>query len=208
VFLGYVVCKEGIMMDPSKIEAITSWPTPKCLHDIRSFHGLASFYLPFIRGFSTIIAPITECLKGGMFKWTEEAQKSIEILKQKVTGSPILTLPDFSKVFEIDCDASNLGIGGVLSQEGKPIAFFSEKLNESRKKYSTYDKEFYALIRTLEHWSHYLLHKEFILHSDHEALKYLSSQQKLSKLHAKWSEFLLHSPSSPSKVNSIKLLTP
>jgi hypothetical protein len=106
VFLGYVVCKEGIMMDPCKIEAITSWPTPKSLHDIRSFHGLASFYRRFIIGFSTIIAPITECLKGGTFKWTKEAQKSFEILKQKVTGAPVLTLPDFSKVFKIDCESA------------------------------------------------------------------------------------------------------
>jgi hypothetical protein len=94
------------------------------------------------------------------------------------------------QVFEVDCDASNLGIGGVLSQEGKPIAFFSEKLNDSRRKYSTYDKEFYTLVRSLEHWNHYLLSKEFILHSDHEALKYLNSQQKLNTRHAKWSEFL------------------
>jgi hypothetical protein len=190
IFLGYVVSKEGIMMDPSKVEAIISWPIPKSIHDIRSFHGLASFYRRFIKGFSTIIAPITECLKGGTFKWTEEAQKSFELLKQKVTEAPILILPDFSKVFEVDCDASNLGIGGVLSQEGKPIAFFSEKLNDSRRKYSTYDKEFYALVRSLEHWNHYLLSKEFILHSDHEALKYLNSQQKLNTRHAKWSEFL------------------
>jgi hypothetical protein len=190
IFLGYVVSKEGIMMDPSKVEAIINWPIPKSIHDIRSFHGLASFYRRFIKGFSTIIAPITECLKGGTFKWTEEAQKSFELLKQKVTEAPILILPDFSKVFEVDCDASNLGIGGVLSQEGKPIAFFSEKLNDSRRKYSTYDKEFYALVRSLEHWSHYLLSKEFILHSDHEALKYLNSQQKLNTRHAKWSEFL------------------
>uniref|UniRef100_A0A2N9FZ08 RNA-directed DNA polymerase n=1 Tax=Fagus sylvatica TaxID=28930 RepID=A0A2N9FZ08_FAGSY len=190
VFLGYVVSAEGIKMDPSKIEAIISWPVPKSLHDIRSFHGLASFYRRFIRSFSSIIAPITECLKGGKFQWNEEAQKSFELVKKKVTEAPVLVLPDFSKLFEVDCDASGVGIGAVLSQEGKPIAFFSEKLNESRRKYSTYDKEFYAIIRALDHWSHYLLPNEFLLHSDHEALKYLNSQQKLNSRHASWVEFL------------------
>jgi hypothetical protein len=190
VFLGYVVSAEGIKMDPSKIEAIISWPVPKSLHDIRSFHGLASFYRRFIRSFSSIIAPITECLKGGKFQWNEEAQKSFELIKKKVTEAPVLILPDFSKLFEVDCDASGVGIGAVLSQEGKPIAFFSEKLNESRRKYSTYDKEFYAIIRALDHWSHYLLPNEFLLHSDHEALKYLNSQQKLNSRHASWVEFL------------------
>jgi len=130
----------GIMLDPSKIEAITSWPIPKSLHDITSFHGLASFYWRFIKGFNTIIAPIVEYLKGGTFKWMEEAQKSFELLKQKVTEAPILMLPDFCKVFEVDCDASNMGIGGVLSQVGASIDFFIEKLNDSRKKYSTMTK--------------------------------------------------------------------
>jgi hypothetical protein len=190
VFLGYVVSAEGIKMDPSKIEAIISWPVLKSLHDIRSFHGLASFYRRFIRSFSSIIAPITECLKGGKFQWNEEAQKSFELIKKKVTEAPVLVLPDFSKLFEVDCDASGVGIGAVLSQEGKPIAFFSEKLNESRRKYSTYDKEFYAIIRALDYWSHYLLPNEFLLHSDHEALKYLNSQQKLNSRHASWVEFL------------------
>jgi hypothetical protein len=139
-FLSYVVFKEGIMLDPSKIEAITSWPIPKSLHDITSFHGLASFYWRFIKGFNTIIAPIVEYLKGGTFKWMEEAQKSFELLKQKVTEAPILMLPDFCKVFEVDCDASNMGIGGVLSQVGASIDFFIEKLNDSRKKYSTMTK--------------------------------------------------------------------
>jgi hypothetical protein len=83
-----------------------------------------------------------------------------------------------------------VGIGAVLSQEGKPIAFFSEKLNESRRKYSTYDKEFYAIVRALDHWSHYLLPHEFLLHSDYELLKYLNSQQKLNSRHASWVEFL------------------
>uniref|UniRef100_A0A2N9J8I5 Integrase catalytic domain-containing protein n=1 Tax=Fagus sylvatica TaxID=28930 RepID=A0A2N9J8I5_FAGSY len=127
---------------------------------------------------------------GGKFQWNEEAQKSFELIKKKVTEAPVLILPDFSKLFEVDCDASGVGIGAVLSQEGKPIAFFSEKLNESRRKYSTYDKEFYAIIRALDHWSHYLLPNEFLLHSDHEALKYLNSQQKLNSRHASWVEFL------------------
>ncbi|KAH9667915.1 Endonuclease [Citrus sinensis] len=190
VFLGYVVSKDGIKMDPSKVEAILNWPIPKSLHDIRSFHGLASFYQRFIRGFSTIVAPVTECLKGEGFKWTNETQESFDIIKRKVTEAPVLSLPDFSKVFEVECDASNTGIGAVLSQERKSVAFFSEKLNDSRRKYSTYDKELYAICRALNHWSQYLLSRPFILFSNHEALKFINSQQKFSRKHAGWVEFL------------------
>ncbi|GKB01683.1 reverse transcriptase domain-containing protein [Tanacetum coccineum] len=144
---------EGIPMDNAKVKAITSWPTPTTIHDIRSFLGLASFYRHFIQNFSSIIAPLTECMK-------------------------------------VECDASGLGIGGVLSQNQKPIAFFSEKFNEARRKYSTFDKEFYAIVRSLEYWRHYLLSNEFILFSDHEALKYINGQHKLKPRHAKWVEFL------------------
>ncbi|GJU19305.1 putative CCCH-type zinc finger family protein [Tanacetum coccineum] len=182
--------RTGIRMDTTKISAITTWPTPTSLHEVRSFHGLASFYRRFIRGFSMIVAPITECLKSSKFVWNTAAQSAFERLKHAVTEAPVLALPNFEHVFEVECDASGLGIGGVLSQLKRPIAFFSEKLNDTRRRYSTYDKEFYAIVRSLEYWRHYLLPAEFILYSDHEALKFIQGQAKLKPRHAKWVETL------------------
>ena len=106
-------------------------------------------------------------------------------MKEKLTKAPILALPNFSKSFEIECDASNVRIGAVLMQEGHPIAYFSEKLKGVSLNYSTYDKELYALFRSLQTWQHYLLSKEFVIHSDHESLKHLKGQGKLNKRHAK-----------------------
>ena len=120
-------------------------------------------------------APLTDCIKNETFLWTEATEQDFERMKALITQAPILRLPDFGKVFEIACDASGVGIGGVLSQEGHPIEYFSEKLNDVRFRYSTYDREFYAVIQALKHWRHYLLHKKFVLFSDHEALKYLHS---------------------------------
>ena len=102
----------------------------------------------------------------------------------------MLALPNFGKTFEIECDASGVGIVGVLMQEGRPIAYFSEKLNGPTLNYSIYDKELYALVRSLETWQHYLWPKEFVIHSDHESLKHLRGQQKLNHRHAKWSELI------------------
>nr|GEX60489.1 putative mitochondrial protein [Tanacetum cinerariifolium] len=99
-FLGYIVTGRGIKMDPAKVEAIISWPTPFIIHDIRSFYELASFYWHFIWNFSSIIAPLTECMKGGRFMWTSEASTAFEILKDKVTEAPVLELPNFDEVFQ------------------------------------------------------------------------------------------------------------
>jgi len=151
---------------------------------------LASFYRRFIRNFNTLITPITECLKGCEFQWSEEAETSFQLVKQKMTEAPVLALPDFEKVFEVNCDASRVDIGGVLSQEGCPIAFFSEKLSGSKKNYSTSDMGFYAIVQSLKHWRHYLVYKEFILIIDHEVLKYINGQHKLSRRHAKWVAYL------------------
>ena len=108
----------------------------------------------------------------------------------KLCSAPVLALPNFEKTFEIECDASGLGIGAVLMQEKRPIAYFSEKLSGAVLRYPTYDKELYALVRALETWQHYLWPREFVIHTDHESLKHLKGQGKLNKRHARWLEFV------------------
>ena len=191
VFLGYVVNDKGVEVDGEKVKAIKEWPTPKSITEVRSFHGLASFYRRFVRDFSTLAAPLTEVIKKSVgFKWGSEQERAFNLIKEKLSSAPILSLPDFSKTFEIECDASGIGIGAVLMQERHPIAFFSEKLNGAALNYPTYDKELYALVRALQTWQHYLWPKEFVIHTDHESLKHLKGQGKLNKRHAKWLEFI------------------
>ncbi|KAJ9536631.1 hypothetical protein OSB04_un000180 [Centaurea solstitialis] len=191
VFLGFVVSAKGIEVDLEKVKAIQEWPTPTTVSEVRSFHGLASFYRRFVRYFSTIAAPLNELVKKEVgFHWGEQQQVAFNMLKERLTSSPILALPNFDKMFELECDASGVGIGAVLIQEGRPIAYFSEKLKGAQLNYSTYDKELYALVRSLQTWQHYLRPKEFVIHTDHESLKYLKGQGKLSRRHIKWVEFI------------------
>ena len=191
VFLGFVVSAKGIEVDESKVKAIKDWPAPTNVSQVRSFHGLAGFYRRFVRDFSTIASPLNELTKKGVeFKWGNSQEDAFQELKKRLTEAPVLILPDFTKTFEVECDASGIGIGGVLMQQGKPIAYFSEKLGGAQLNYSVYDKELYALVRALETWQHYLWPKEFVIHSDHEALKYLKGQAKLNRRHAKWVEFI------------------
>jgi len=159
VFLGYVVSAQGIHVDESMIKAIQESTS---IQQVHSFHDLASFYRRFVRDFSSIVAPMTEVLKGISFEWMDQAHSAFEEVKRRLTSAPNLAFLSFSKIFEVECDASGVGIGAISPQENRPIAFFSEKLNEAKRKYSTCDKEFYAIVRALEHWTHYPVGGEFI----------------------------------------------
>jgi hypothetical protein len=190
-FLGFVVSKRGIEVDEEKVKAIQEWPTPTTISQVRSFHGLTSFYRRFVRDFSSLVTPLTEVIKKNVpFKWGKEQEKAFNLIKEKLTNAPLLVLPNFAKTFEIECDASGIGVGAVLMQEGRPVAYFSEKLSGAALNYPTYDKEMYALVRALENWQHYIWPKEFVNHTDHESLKHLKGQQRLNKCHATWMEFI------------------
>jgi hypothetical protein len=190
-FLSYVITPQGIEVYQTKVEAIQGWSVPKTITQVRSFLGLAGFYCRFVKDFSTIAAPLNALMKKGVpFSWGTTQQNAFTMLNDKLIHAPFLQLPDFNKTFELECDASGIGLGGILLQDGKPIAYFNEKLSGPVLNYSTYDKELYALVRTLETCQHYLWPKEFVIHSDHESLKHIRSQGKLNRRHAKWVEFI------------------
>src|SRR4051812_23776036 len=180
-FLEHVISKDGIAVTPERIQAILDWTPPKTVKQVRSFLGHASYCRRFVENFSKIARPLTNLLhKGVKFEWTEKCQESFEALKAKLTSPPVLAPPDTQKDFVIYCDASRQGLGCVLMQERKVIAYGSRQLRAHKDKYPTHDLELAAVIYALKLWRHYLLGNRCEIYIDHQSLKYLFTQPDLN----------------------------
>ena len=153
-----MVSEEGISIDPAKVKDILEWTILKNVSEIRGFLGITRWYKIFIRDYALIASPLTNLLKKGLkFVWTPEHQANLDELKRIITSAPCLKLLDFTKEFEAVIDASGTALGGVIVQEGRPIAFTLQKLKTYEANYATHDLELLAVIRALKTWRHYLL---------------------------------------------------
>jgi hypothetical protein len=166
-------------VDPEKIKAITEWPKPKNISKLRGFLGLTSYYRRFIKNYAHLTTPLSNLLKKNSFKWDNSAQEYFETLKRVMSSTHVLATPDFAKPFVVECDASGIGIGAVLMQDGHPIAFESRKLNTREELKSTYNKEMLAIIYALAKWRQYLLGSKFSIRIDHNSLQYLLRQKNI-----------------------------
>ncbi|GKV36196.1 hypothetical protein SLEP1_g44351 [Rubroshorea leprosula] len=191
MFLGHRVGHGKISMDLAKVHAIQEWEPPSSVPELRSFLGLVNYYRRFIQGYSARATPLTDLLKKKVsWEWTAECQRAFENLKQAVSQEPVLALPDYGRPFELHTDASDLAIGGVLMQDGHPIAFESRKLNDTERRYPVHDKEMTAIVHCLQVWRHYLLGSRFVIKTDNVATSYFQRQKKLTPKQARWQDFL------------------
>lgn len=190
-YLGHVINEEGVAVDPSKIQCIQDWPKPTTVKGLRGFLGLAGYYRRFVKGFGSLAQPLTQMLKKEGFNWTPESTQAFFNLKHAVTTSPVLALPDFTKPFTIETDASSKGIGAVLTQHTHPVAFLSKTLSERQQMMSTYDREMYAVLFAIEKWRPYLIGNSFVIQTDHQTLKHLLAQRISMPAQQKWLSKLL-----------------
>jgi hypothetical protein len=189
--LGHIISKDGIVVDLEKIKAIREWSAPKNMTEFRSFMGLAGYYRRFIAVFSRIAHPITSLQrKEKKFQWTEECERSFQQLKQMLTSTPILRIPNPNEDFVVCTDACKEGLGGVLSQKGFIIFYESINLKEHKRNYATHYLELATIIHALKKLRHYLMGRRFELRTNHNGLKYLFDHPTLNARKSRWLVFL------------------
>ncbi|KAI3755220.1 hypothetical protein L1987_55016 [Smallanthus sonchifolius] len=190
-FLGHVVNEKGIHVDPSKIEAIKNWAASTTPTEVRQFLGLAGYYRRFIEGFSKIAQPLTALTqKGKAYNWGDNQESAFQHLKQKLCSAPILALPEGTDDFVVYCDASIQGLGCVLMQREKVIAYASRQLKIHEKNYTTHDLELGAVVFALKIWRHYLYGTKCTIYTDHKSLQHIFEQKELNMRQCRWVELL------------------
>ncbi|GJS34760.1 putative reverse transcriptase domain-containing protein [Tanacetum coccineum] len=178
-FLGHVIDRSGVHVDPAKIEAIKSWAAPTTPTEVRQFLGLAGYYRRFIEGFSLISKPLTKLTqKNKKYEWGKEEEEAFQTLKQKLCSAPILALPEGTEDFVVYCDASLKGYGAVLMQREKVIAYASRQLKVHEENYTTHDLELGAVVFALRLWRHYLYGTKCVVFTDHKSLQYILNQKE------------------------------
>ncbi|GJT10244.1 putative reverse transcriptase domain-containing protein [Tanacetum coccineum] len=190
-FLGHVIDSRGIHVDPAKIESIKDWASPKTPTEIRQFLGLAGYYRRFIEGFSKIAKSMTKLTQKGIkFDWGEKEEDAFQLIKQKLCSAPILALPEGSEDFVVYCDASHKGLGAVLMQREKVIAYASRQLKVHEKNYTTHDLELGSVVFALKLWRHYLYGTRCTVFTDHKSLQHILDQKDLNMRQRRWLELL------------------
>jgi hypothetical protein len=197
-YLGYVISTTGVSMDPDKVSAVLTWPTPQSVHDIQVFLGFANFYRRFIRNYAKITQPLTALLRKDVkFEWSDATMEAFETLKMAFVSPPVLIHPDTSAPFIVETDASDFALCGVLSQYDNdqhlhPVAFYSRQLASAERNYEIYDRELLAIHESLKEWRHFLQgapHPVTIL-CDHQNLEYFTTTRSLNRRQARWYLFL------------------
>ena len=195
-YLGHIVSDEGVQVDPAKLDKVAAWPTPTSTKEVQQFLGLAGYYRRFIRDFAKIARPLHKLTEHkATFKWTRECQDSLEALKRKLVTSPVLTYPDYSKPFILDTDASDTGIGAVLSQvddngDERVVAYASRLLSKPERRYCVTRRELLAVVAFTRHFRPFLLGRPFVLRTDHGSLTWLKNFKEPEGQMARWLERL------------------
>jgi hypothetical protein len=160
-YLGHLISAAGVAMGPEKVAAVQAWPRPRTLRALRGFLGLTGYYRKFIAGYGAVAEPLTALLKGSTFTWTPQADTQFLFLKKALMSAPLLQLPDFSKKFVVDSDASGTGFGAVLHQGEGPVAYFGRAVEPHHAKLPAYERELIGLVKAVRHWRPYLWGRSF-----------------------------------------------
>ena len=190
-FLGHIVSAKGISPDPDKVRVLDEWPQPKDLSELRSFLGLANYFRKFIMAYGSMASPLNALISNWRADWTETERSAFVQIKAALRSAPCLAVPDLQKPYEVICDASELGIGAVLMQEGHPVAFESRKYIPAERNYTTTEKELLAVVHAFKVWRCYLEGNDQVtVVTDHKPNTFFQTQSTLSRRQARWSEFL------------------